>query len=245
MTAAEEDKIIARNPCRIRGAGSEHATERPVLTVGQVFDLAERVGRRPVGNIRALAAGGYRLRFCRDGEMRTSRRRRNATRANAERALWELIEDGRGDYNQDLRYRALVLVATFASLRWGEAIALRRCDMDLRAGTVRVRASFVERSNGQILLGPPKSKAGMRMIGIPRVIRPVLQEHLSRFAGPEPGALIFPGAKGGPLRRGNFNKLSGWPHAVRAIGAEGLHFHDLSATRGTPSRRPVARASGT
>ena len=32
---------------------------------------------------------------------------------------------------------------------------------------------------------------------------------------------------GGPLRRGNFNKMSGWPHAVRAIGMEGLHFHDL------------------
>ena len=30
--------------------------------------------------------------------------------------------------------------------------------------------------------------------------------------------------------RGNFNKLSGWPHAVGAIGAEGLHFHDLRHT---------------
>ena len=39
-----------------------------------------------------------------------------------------------------------------------------------------------------------------------------------------------PGQKGGPLRRGNFNKMSGWPHAVRAIGVEGLHFHDLRHT---------------
>jgi hypothetical protein len=30
-----------------------------------------------------------------------------------------------------------------------------------------------------------------------------------------------------PLRRSNFNKMSAWPHAFRAIGAEGLHFHDL------------------
>jgi integrase len=29
------------------------------------------------------------------------------------------------------------------------------------------------------------------------------------------------------LRRGNFSKLYCWPHAVSAIGAEGLHFHDL------------------
>ena len=35
---------------------------------------------------------------------------------------------------------------------------------------------------------------------------------------------------GGPLRRGNFNKMSAWPHAVRSVGAEGLHFHDLRHT---------------
>jgi Phage integrase family len=45
-----------------------------------------------------------------------------------------------------------------------------------------------------------------------------------------PGALLFTGVKGGPLRRSNFNKMSGWPHAVRAIGAEVLHFHDLRHT---------------
>ena len=54
MTAVDEDKILPRNPCRIRGAGDERAPERPVLTVAQVFELAERVGRRPVGNIRKL-----------------------------------------------------------------------------------------------------------------------------------------------------------------------------------------------
>jgi hypothetical protein len=69
-TAVEEDKILPRNPCRVRGAGEEHATERPVLAVAKVFDLAERVGRRPVGNVRKLPAGGYRLRFRRDGRMR-------------------------------------------------------------------------------------------------------------------------------------------------------------------------------
>src|ERR1022692_2586927 len=70
MTATEEDKILPVNPCRIRGAGDEEAAERPVLTVAQVFALSERVGRRPVGNIRALPGGGYRLRFRRFGEMR-------------------------------------------------------------------------------------------------------------------------------------------------------------------------------
>src|SRR5437868_14477602 len=76
-----------------------------------------RVGRRPVGNIRGLRTGGYRLRFRRDGQMRTAPET-YPTRADAERALWRLAEDGRADYRQDLRYHGLVLLATFASLRW-------------------------------------------------------------------------------------------------------------------------------
>jgi integrase len=127
----------------------------------------------------------------------------------------------------------LVLLATFASLRWGEVTALRRCDLDLDSGIVRVRAAFVERSTGEILLGPPKSRAGRRMIGIPAAITPALREHLSIFTKADPGALVFPGAKGGPLRRGNFNKMSAWPQAVKSIGAEGVHFHDLRHTGNT------------
>jgi integrase len=157
------------------------------------------------------------------------------TRAEAEQALWKLADNGRADCHHDRRYLALVLMATFASLRWGEVTALRRCDIDLEAGTVRVRAALVKRSTGEILIGPPKSRAGRRVVGIPRVIIPVLREHLSIYVKDEPGAPAFPGAQGGPLRRGNFNKMSVWPYAARSISAEGLHFHDL---------RPAARAYG-
>jgi len=95
---------------------------------------------------------------------------------------------------------------------------------------VRVRAAFAERSTGQIVLGPPKSRAGRRIVGIPRAIIPALRGHLSVLVAADPSALVFPGPKGGPLRRGNFNRQATWPHAVRAIGAEGLHFHDLRHT---------------
>src|SRR5580698_10495519 len=50
----------------------------------------------------------------------------------------------------------------------------------------------------------------------------------------EPGALVFPGARGGPLRRGNFNKLSAWPQGVESIDMTGLHF-----PRPSPYREPV------
>jgi integrase len=81
-----------------------------------------------------------------------------------------------------------------------------------------------------MLLGPPKSQAGRRIVGIPAAIIPALREHLAIFAQDDPGALVFPGAKGGPLRRGNFNKMSAWPQAAASIGMTGLHFHDLRHT---------------
>ncbi|MBE3016307.1 site-specific integrase [Microbispora sp. NEAU-D428] len=229
MTAAEEDHIIPSNPCRIRGAGDEHPEERPVLTVAQVLDLADRVGRRPVGNVRKLKNGAYRLRFQRHGEMR-SHPEIFTTRGEAERVLWKMGADGRADCTQDRRFRALVLLATFASLRWGEVSALRRGDLDLEAGTVRVRAAFVERSTGELVLGPPKSKAGRRVVGIPEGIIPALHEHLATYVQDEPGALVFPGAKGGPLRRSGFNTRTRWVDVVKDMGMPGLHFHDLRHT---------------
>jgi hypothetical protein len=116
-TAVEEDKILARNPCRLRGAGTERAPERPVLTIAQVFELAEVVGRRHIGNIRRLPDGRYRLRYWRHGSMHTAPET-YPTRSAAEAALWAMGRDGRADYDHDRRYRALVLLATFASLRW-------------------------------------------------------------------------------------------------------------------------------
>jgi integrase len=44
---------------------------------------------------------------------------------------------------------------------------------------------------------------------------------------------MFPGAKGAPLRRSNFYRMSDWSRAVRAVGLEGVHFHDLRHTGNT------------
>ena len=199
-----------------------------MLTPGQVYDLAGRVGIRPVGNIRATP-DGFRLRFARNGVMRPAPAR-YATRAESERALWKMAGEGRADFTQDGRFRAMVLLTTFASLRWGEVAALTRADLDLKARTVRVRATYVRRDSGPLLLGPPKSRAGRRIVGIPAAIVPDLENHLAKYVKPEPGALVFTGIMGVPIRRQNFNKLTGWPHAVEAIGVPGLHFHDLRHT---------------
>jgi integrase len=233
MTAVTEDKLLSRNPCQVRGAGTEDAPERPTLTVPQVFELAERVGARPVGNIRKLDSGEFRLRYRVKGGTMRRHPELFATRPDAERALWKLAEDGRADVVQDDRLRALILLAAFASLRWGEVTALRRCDVDTVNGTVRVRAAYVERSNGEMILGPTKSRAGLRTVSIPASIVPHLEAHLEKYVRPDESALVFTGIKGGPLRRSGFNKITRWRFVVESLGVPNLHFHDLRHTGNT------------
>src|SRR5690242_18136608 len=51
----------------------------------------------------------------------------------------------------------------------------------------------------------------------------------------DPDTLVFagPSKRRPPLRRNNFRKLVDWVEAVDAIGAKGLHFHDLRHTGNT------------
>jgi integrase len=232
MTAVDEDKILPANPCRVKGAGGEQAAERPVLTVAQVFELASRVGVRPIGNIHQRGTG-YRLRYRgQDGIMR-AHPKLFPTRPSAVQALWDLLSQGQAAGDRDTRYRALVLLAAFASLRWGEVTALQRCDLDTDKGTVRIRYAYTERSTGQMVLGPPKSRAGARTVAIPSAILPEVVAHLDKHTASGGDALVFTGIKGGPLRRSGFNRLTGWPYVVAGLGQPGLHFHDLRHTGNT------------
>jgi integrase len=233
MTAVEEDKMLSRNPCRIKGADNEHTAERPILTVAQVFELAELLGRRPVGNVRKVGAGAFRLRYREpDGEICASPVI-YPTRIAAEDALWMLAAEDQVLVEHDRRYRALVLLATFASLRWGEVTALRRSDINLIARTVRVREQLVELDDGQMVLAPPKSRAGKRTVGFPSVIVPEIREHLDAYVKAEPDAFVFLGTKGGFLRGSNFRRAANWSRALADLGLSGLHFHDLRHTGNT------------
>jgi integrase len=171
LNTAAGDRLIRRNPCQIKGAGHEGSAERPVLSVQQVFALADAINER---------------------------------------------------------YRALVLLAVFGSLRWGELAALRRCDVDLDNQTVHVVRQLTEVS-GHLSFGPPKTEAGKRVVAIPDVIIPAVREHLSSFTEPGDNALIFTSPTGKPLRHGLFRSRV-WVKATSKIGLVGLHFHDLRHT---------------
>jgi integrase len=131
------------------------------------------------------------------------------------------------------RYTILVLVAAFGSLRWSEATALRRRDVSIKSGVVRVERAQVERSSGELSVGPPKSRAGTRAVALPRPVVLLLATHLEDNVNQDPEALIFTGDKGAALRRSNFNRQANWKDSVAAIGMPGLHFHDLRHTGNT------------
>jgi integrase len=131
------------------------------------------------------------------------------------------------------RFSAFIAVKTFGSLRWGEITALRRRDVDLRTGEVAVRTAYVERSNGSLELGLPKSRASARRVGLPLPIVEMLRTHLDAYVPEDPNALVFTGPSGRPLRRSNFNKLIDWKTICAAIGVPHLHLHDLRHTGNT------------
>jgi integrase len=70
--------------------------------------------------------------------------------------------------------RAVLLLGTIASFRWGEVTALKRCDIDLDARQMHVRAAFPDRRTAgtRITLGPLKFRSARRTVGIPAVIVP-------------------------------------------------------------------------
>jgi integrase len=129
------------------------------------------------------------------------------------------------------RFRALVLTAAFAGLRFGELAGLSRDGIDLDAGTIMIRRALVQRDDGSIGLGPPKSDAGRRTFAIPAALVPELIAHLDHFVAPNDDALVFVGAKGARLRRSNWSKL--WTTATTKVGVPGLRLHDLRHTCNT------------
>ncbi len=126
------------------------------------------------------------------------------------------------------QFYALILLAAYSGLRWGELAALRRCDLDLVKGTVWVHRNLVS-VKGRLLIGPPKSEASKRTVYLPAAAIEVMRHHLEyNMESGEPTELLFTGAKGAELRSSSFHRAVSWAEAIEAAGLpEGFHFHDL------------------
>lgn len=137
------------------------------------------------------------------------------------------------------QYQAMVPLAGWCAVRFGELVELRRSDCEfterverekdgtevpIREGVLKIRRAAVRVGSGWII-GDPKSDAGVRDVAIPPHILPVLDRHLTEHVAKEPGALLFPAKSGGHLQPSTLYR-----HFYRARDAAkrpDLRWHDL------------------
>jgi integrase len=144
------------------------------------------------------------------------------------------------------RYRLMVLLAAYCSLRFGELAGLRRARIDLLHRRITVEEQAVELADGSTIFGQPKSAAGRRVVAFPLELVPLIEEHLTAYVAAPPDSLVFTSREGLPLRRTKFRPY--WADACKRAQVTGLHFHDLrgsgatwAATAGATVRELMSR----
>jgi integrase len=125
------------------------------------------------------------------------------------------------------RYQAMILLASWCALRFGELTALRRRDVDLDDAVIRVRRGVV-RTRAGFTVSTPKSTASVRDVTIPPHLLPALRGHMVDHVAPGADSLVFPAAGGGHLAPSSFQR--GYYRAREAAGRPDLRFHDLRHT---------------
>lgn len=142
------------------------------------------------------------------------------------------------------RYRAMVLLASWCALRFGELTELRRRDIiivepteDQLAnaaasgaeppepyGVVRVERAVVRVDEG-FQITTPKSDAGRRDVEIPPHLLPAIKDHLEKFVGPDKDDLLFPAVQGGHLAPASLYRQF---YRARSVAKrDDLRWHDL------------------
>lgn len=131
-------------------------------------------------------------------------------------------------------WRAMVALALGCGLRFGEILALRRSDNDLKTTppVVRVTRAIGTGPSGRRYEKDPKNTAGTRDQRIPAAVVDALTEHLRSYVTGRDG-LLFPAPDGGWLSETRIRKASGGWLAVREAVGRPINFHDLRATGAT------------
>ncbi|MFQ6173431.1 tyrosine-type recombinase/integrase [Oryzobacter sp. R7] len=176
LQTAEDDELITRNPCRLKGGGS-------------AAKVRESVALSPV----ELAA----------------------------------LVDAMPDH-----WRALTLASGWCGLRIGEAAGLRIGDVDLTTGALHIRqtAQYVGHP-ARLVLGPPKSERGIRIVHMPDHVTEALGTYLGTKAGTNPKDFVWTRSDGQPISR--HTTLKAFQTATASIGRAGMVWHDLRHTANT------------
>jgi len=125
------------------------------------------------------------------------------------------------------QYEVLVYVLAYCAIRAGEAVALRRKNVNIVRSELRVVESATE-INGRIEFGATKNRRN-RNVTVPKFLVKRVEEHLTSYVAQDPDALVFGSPLGGPLRLSNFRHRV-WTPALEGTDLEGVRIHDLRHT---------------
>ncbi|MEO7423360.1 MAG: tyrosine-type recombinase/integrase [Ornithinibacter sp.] len=144
--------------------------------------------------------------------------------------------------------RALTLLCGLCGLRFGEAVALRRRDLDLDRRLVQVTRTAT-RDGRRKTTGAPKTAAGSRTVAMPQLVADAVRTHIAGQPVTGRDALVFPGRDGELLSHSSLYGLParvehrngrvyrkeafGFTRARGAIDKPGLNWHDLRRTAAT------------
>lgn len=127
------------------------------------------------------------------------------------------------------RYRLMTLLAAWCGLRFGELTELRRRDVDLDTGVIRVRRA-VTRTGGAFVVGRPKSEAGIRDVSVPPHLMPAVREHLRGSITGGRDGLLFPARHDPTAHLAPASLYRVFYPARAAAGRPDARWHDLRHT---------------
>ncbi|MEU1115641.1 MULTISPECIES: site-specific integrase [unclassified Streptomyces] len=115
-------------------------------------------------------------------------------------------------------------------MRWGEATALQKRDINWTTGKVNVQRAWKRQEDNTFRIGPPKTRKARRLMK-------VSEEHLAmlrrQVAGLGPDDFVFRGGQGKAWRHSNFYHRK-WERALAEAIKKGLgkrpRIHDLRHT---------------
>lgn len=193
---------------RMRNNLGASSVRKNVFALRRVMDLAINYGfirSNPASNVRLPPEPKHEQKFL--------------THAQA----WDLAE------SISPRFKAMVLLAVFGGMRFGELCALRRMHIIPERNQVAVKQTTVDISAKEVTFGPPKTSTSVRVVTVPRSIMEELVNHMENYTAHSPDALVFTGSRGVVVRRGWFYRRY-WLPATEKADTVNLRFHDLRHT---------------
>ena len=148
------------------------------------------------------------------------------------------IADKLGADEKTVRFKALVLLAGWCGMRFGEVTELRRKDFDRDCAVVTIQRAVTHRADPNT---PDADRCRIdttkngeeRTVTIPPHIRDDIKSHLAQFVSSSPEARLFVPARGGCHLNDRVFNENVFRKAAKDVGREDLSAHDLRRFAGS------------